>query len=71
MATVVYVYHLGPPSRIFQKKFVYMKNAVTFLETSRKHIFTASNTRKDKNRVDKKKLKQILSKMCSNFNLHS
>ena len=63
MATVVSQHarhldrHLG-----FFKNFIFSKNAANFLEISRKHLFRTSNMNVIKDRVEKKKLKQILSK---------
>ena len=38
----------------FFKNFIFSKNAANFLEISRKHMFTASNTNIIKNRVGKR-----------------
>ena len=66
MATVVsqHVRHFGCHLRIF-KYYIFSKIATNFLEISRKHIFTASNGNIIKNKVEKKKLEQILSKSYS------
>ena len=63
MATVVSQYarplgrHLG-----FFKNFILPKTAANFLEISRTHVFAASNRNITENRMEKKKLEQILSK---------
>ena len=59
MATAVsqHVRHLG-----FFKTFIFSKTVANFLKISRKHVFTASNSNIIKNRVEKKKSEQILSK---------
>ena len=44
-------------------KLIFCKIAATFLEISRKHVFTASDRIIVKNRVKKEKLKQILLKI--------
>ena len=49
----------------FFKNFYFSKNAANFLEISRKHVSTASIKNIGKNRVEKKKLKQILPKSYS------
>ena len=49
--------HLG-----FFKDFIFSKTAANFLKIRRKHVFTSSNRNIIKNRVEKKKLEQILSK---------
>ena len=51
----------------FFKNFILTgKTAATFLEISRKHVFTASNSNITKNSVEMKKLEQILPK-CYSF----
>ena len=69
MATFVsqHVRHIG-----FFNNFIFSKNAANFLEVSRKHVFTASNTNIIKNKVEKeiktnfaKKLQFSLSKFSS------
>ena len=49
----------------FFKNIIFSKTAANFLEISRKHVFTASNTNIIKNRAEKKRLKQILPKSYS------
>ena len=49
------------------KKFIFVETAANFLKISRNNAFSASNTHIIKNRVEKKKLEQVLS----NFNLHT
>ena len=60
MATAIsqHVHHFG-----FFKNFIFSKTAANFLEISRKHVFTALKRNIIKNRVEKKKLGQILSKV--------
>ena len=75
MATVVsqHVGHLGRHLGFF-KNFIFSKNAANFLEISRKHVFTDSNTNKIKNREEEKKLRQFSQKVTvsfSNFNLQN
>ena len=67
MATAVsqHARHLAPRHLGFFKNFIFSKTAARFLETSRKHAFFASNRNIIENRVEKKKLEQILSKSCS------
>ena len=52
--------HIG-----FFKIFILHKIAANFTEISRKHVFVASNRKIIKNRVLKKKLEQIFSKIYS------
>ena len=52
--------HLG-----FFKKFILRKTAANFSEINRKYVFAASNRKITKNRVQKKKLEQILLKSIS------
>ena len=70
MATAVsqHVRHLGRHLGFF-KNFIFCKTAASFLEISRKHVFTAwSRNIILNNRVVKKKLaEQILSKSYSFF----
>ena len=60
MATAVsqHVRHLG----FFKKNFILLKTAANFTEISRKRVFAASNRNITKNRVQKEKFEQILSK---------
>ena len=78
MATVVSQHvprHLAawPPSCIFQKLHFQQKSS-KFFETSRRHVFTASNTNIIKNRVEEIEVKTNFVKKLqfsfSNFNLH-
>ena len=56
MTTVIsHVRHLSRHLGFF-KKIIFRKTAANFLETSRKHVFSASNRNRIKNRVKKKKL---------------
>ena len=66
MATVFSTHfrHLGRHLGFF-KKIILLKTAENFLEIGRKHMSLASNRNKIKNRVEKKKLEQILSKSYS------
>ena len=66
MATVVsqHVRHFGRHLG-FSKIFILRKIAANFTEISRKHVFAASNSIIVKNRVKKKKLEQIFSKIYS------
>ena len=66
MATVVsqHVRHLGRRLGFF-KTFILPITTANFLEISRKHVFAASNRNIIKNRVEKKKLEQILLKSYS------
>ena len=61
MATAVsqHVRHLG-------YYFIFGKTVANFLEISRKNVFTDFNSNIIKNRVEKNKLEQILSK-CYSF----
>ena len=47
---------------LYFSKILFSKIEENFLEVSRKHVFTAANSNIIKNRVEKKKLDQILSK---------
>ena len=49
----------------FSKIFILRKIAANFTEISRKHVFAASNRSIIKNRVKKKKLEQVFSKIYS------
>ena len=67
MATVVsqHVQHLGCHLRFF-KNFIFSKTAANFIEICRKHVHAYSlKWDINKNRVEKKKLEQILSKSYS------
>ena len=66
MATAVlqHVRHLGRHLGFFQN-LIFSKTVANFLEISRKHVLTVSNRNITKNRVEKKKLQQILSKSYS------
>ena len=44
--------HLGRHLE-FIKNFIFYKNAANFIQISRKHMFTASDTNMIKNRVEK------------------
>ena len=75
MAKVVsqYVRHLGCHLGFF-KNFIFSKTAAMFLEIRTKGVFTALNRNIVKNRVEKTKLEQILSKntvLLFKFYLHS
>ena len=66
MATTIsqHVHHVR-----FFKNFIFSKTAANFLKIIRKHVPTASNMNIIKNRVEKNKLEQILSKSYS-FRFH-
>ena len=66
MATVVsqHVRHLGYHQGFF-KIFILRKTAANFTKISRKRVFAASNKNIIEDRVEKKKLEQILPKICS------
>ena len=66
MATAVsqHFRHLGRHLGFF-KKCIFNKTAAMFLEISRKYVFNASNRNIITNRVEKKKLERILSKIYS------
>ena len=61
MATVVLqaVRHFGRHLGFFKN---FIKTAANVLEIGRKHVFIASNRNVIKNRIEKKKLEQILTK---------
>ena len=67
MATVIsqHVHHLGHHLGFFKNLNILCKTAANFTEIRRKHVFTASNRNIITNRVQKKKLNQILSKSYS------
>ena len=50
-------------------KMIFSKTEASFLEISKENIFIASNTNISKNRVEKKKLEETLSKTYFYFNL--
>ena len=66
MATAVsqHVRRLGRYLGFFTN-FILKRNCSQFLEISRRHVFTGSNRNIIKNKVEKKKLEQILSKSYS------
>ena len=67
MATAVsqHVNHFGHHLGFFKKSVIFGYTTASFLEISRKHVFTASNRNIINNKVEKNKLEQILSKNYS------
>ena len=61
--------HLGRYLGFF-KIFIFSKTAENVLEISRKHIFYSLKREYIKNKVEKNKLKQVLSNSYTDFLIH-